>query len=167
MPHSALVVEGLVAILLKHDAAAAAACATLVELHVLLYGGAALPCEHSRALCDRGIVLQCAYGQTELAGPVLYGKQGSRHAVYRPLEGIAYELVQSVDDGPNQGELVLLGCRSVTPGYIASRAPDTFSSGVRRERYNTGDRFERVQLLGHEGDWLRYMLTRFARLRRR
>ena len=154
------VVEGLVQMI---HAGNDAVLAELTRLRSLTYGGAALPEELARALSTSGVTLQCAYGQTELSGPVLYGKAGSIYPVYRPLKGIGYELVRGPDDGPDEGELVLLGARSATLGYLAmpSRAekPPSLSRGGRstHERYHTNDRFERVRLPGLEGEWLRYL----------
>ena len=150
-----VVVEGLVRMIRAGDDKAAA---ELAKLHLFTYGGAALPEEHARALAQKGVTLQCAYGQTELCGPVCYGQQGSVHPLYRPLDGIGYELVREEGDGPDEGSLVLLGATSATYGYLNSNADlPGGGAGPTHERYLTGDRFARERVAGQPGEWLRYL----------
>ena len=149
-----VVVDGLVNLIRGGDVAAAE---ELAKLHLFTYGGAALPEEHARALADKGVTLQCAYGQTELCGPVCYGQQGSVHPVYRPLAGILYELVREDGDGPDEGALVLLGATSATHGYLNASVDLTGGVGSTHKRYLTGDRFAREHVPGQSGVWLRYL----------
>jgi acyl-coenzyme A synthetase/AMP-(fatty) acid ligase len=156
------VVEGFVKMLRAGDPGVAD---ELSRLSLLTWGGAALPEEHAQLLCEHGVMLQCTYGQTELAGPILFGTKGSHHPVYRPLRGIEYELVRGVADGPNEGKLVLLGARSATHGYLAMSTSHedvritSVSDGTRssHERFDTNDRFEHVYIPGQEGVWLRFL----------
>ena len=154
------VVEGFATLINNGDANTAA---ELSRLRLLTYGGAALPVEHAQALSEAGVTLQCAYGQTELCGPVLYGQKGAVHPVYRPLEGIRYELVPREDDGPDEGELVLLGAKAATRGYLRTKVnggggdEGPLEHGDNHERYRTRDRFRRVTVDGLSGTWLRYL----------
>ena len=149
-----VVVEGLVRMIRAGDGEAAT---ELAKLHLFTYGGAALPEEHARALAQKGVTLQCAYGQTELCGPVCYGQQGSVHPLYRPLDGIGYELVREEGDAPDEGSLVLLGATSATPGYLNASIDLSGGGSSTHERYLTGDRFARERVAGQPGEWLRYL----------
>jgi acyl-coenzyme A synthetase/AMP-(fatty) acid ligase len=153
------VVEGFAAMIQAGESHVAT---ELARLHLLTYGGAALTEECAQSLKARGVELQCTYGQTELAGPVPYGEKGGHPSALRPLPGIEYELVSGPDDGPHEGELVLLGCGSAMLGYVAlpsggQRKALSGSARSTHERYHTNDRFTRTQLDGQKGEWLLYL----------
>ena len=108
------IVEGLVEIIRSGDNPSAAQ--TMSTIRLLTYGGAALPGHCAPVLANLGVVLACTYGQTELAGPVMFGLPGGDPNALRPLPGVGYELVRGADDAEDEGELVLLGNLSSTPG---------------------------------------------------
>ena len=154
------VVEGLVELVRSGESGAAAA---LSSLHLLTYGGAALPPHCAPILKDHGISVACTYGQTELAGPVMFGKQGGDPNALRPLPGVKFELVRGPEDDEDEGELILLGNGSATPGYLKlaseTRAYRSLSgdspSTSTTKRFHTGDRFRRATVDGEKG-WLFY-----------
>ncbi|KAL3893763.1 MAG: hypothetical protein SGPRY_014011, partial [Prymnesium sp.] len=55
----------------------------------------------------------CTYGQTELAGPVMWGEPGGDPNLLRPFPGVDFELVGDSEE-QNEGELVLLNNESST-----------------------------------------------------
>ena len=128
---------------------------------MLTYGGAALSTEVSEVLGRHGVTVACTYGQTELAGPVMFGQPGGDPNVLRPFRGVSYELIRGPGDGEGEGQLVLLGNHSTTRGYLALSS-DPKSAAYRENtsgRYNTSDRFVTVEdpLAGQGGTWLRYL----------
>ena len=105
--------------------------------------------------------LRYRYGQTELAGPVLFGNPGGDPNALLPLRGVRYELVRGEADADNEGELVLLGNGSSTAGYLPNpsdprkhRSLTGDAKGDERrstsERYRTNDRFRRELVDGRE-----------------
>ena len=74
-----------------------------------------------------------------------------------------YELVRGKEDGPDEGELILLGNASSTAGYLklTSETKEYRSLTCDRsptdttERFCTGDRFSKQQIDG--GEWLMYL----------
>ena len=154
------VVEGLTAMMTDGNDDTSSA---LSRLHLITYGGAPLAPHCPPIMRKHGVVVACTYGQTELAGPVMYGKPDGDPNALRPFGGVRFELVRGPEDAENEGELVLIGNGSATPGYL------TLSSETREyrsltgkdaklttERFCTGDRFARVTLDGQEGEWLLY-----------
>ena len=70
-------------------------------------------------LARHGVTVACTYGQTELAGPVMFGKPGGDPNVLRPFRGVGYELIRGPGDAEGEGQLVLLGNYCTTRGYLA------------------------------------------------
>jgi acyl-CoA synthetase (AMP-forming)/AMP-acid ligase II len=95
------IVEGLVAAISDGDAEAIDAVSSL---HLLTYGGAALAPHCPPVLREHGVRVACTYGQTELAGPVMYGKPNGDPNALQPFTGVSYELVRGPDDGEGEGE---------------------------------------------------------------
>ena len=141
------VVEGLVEYL--RSGSPADAGAVLASLHLVTYGGAALAPHCSPILKQHGVVVACTYGQTELAGPVMFGKPGGDPNALRPLAGVGFELKAAADDAPGEGELILLGNASATAGYLKlpseKKAYRSLCDGsdtlTPQERFSTNDRF--------------------------
>ena len=107
------------------------------------------------------LCLHCRYGQTELAGPVLFGNPSGDPNALLPLRGVRYELVRGESDAEDEGELVLLGNGSSTAGYLPNpsdprrhRSLTGDAKGDERrstsERYRTNDRFRREHVDGRE-----------------
>ena len=157
------VVEGLVAFLKAGNPSDAAD--VLSSLHLVTYGGAALAPHCGPILKQNGIVVCCTYGQTELAGPVMFGKPGGDPNALRPLSGVSFELKPSADDGPNEGELLLLHNASATSGYLRqpsetkvyrSLCDGKEAQGITpQERFSTNDRFTTKTIDGEA--WLLYL----------
>ena len=154
------VIEGLVENLRSgspHDTAA-----VLSALHLVTYGGAALAPHCGPILKQHGVIVACTYGQTELAGPVMFGKPGGDPNALRPLSGVRFELVPSADNAPGEGELVLLGNESATSGYLVlpseSKKYRSLSGDdalAPQQRFRTNDRFTTRRIDGE--DWLLYL----------
>ena len=156
-------VEGLCNILSADNQAAAEAHVTLSgSVELMTYGGAALAPHCSPLLKRGGFVLMCTYGQTELAGPVMYGKPGGHPNALRPMHGVDFELMR--EDGEEGGELVLLGNASSTAGYLQlSKEPREYRSltggdAIRStaERFHTADLFVTVDANSDGKIWLLY-----------
>ena len=156
------VVEGLVEYLRSGEPSDAAQ--VLSSLHLVTYGGAALAPHCGPILKQNGIVVCCTYGQTELAGPIMFGKPGGDPNALRPLSGVRYELKPSADDGPGEGELLLLGNASATSGYLTlpseKKAYRSLCDGMEatltpQERFSTNDRFTTRSINGEA--WLLYL----------
>eukprot|EP00966_Prymnesium_polylepis_P068881 1600133-Prymnesium_polylepis.1 len=135
-------VEELMALL--DDGDEAASC--LSRLHFILAGGCAL----NEALLlpklrRHDVTLWPHYGQTELGGPALVGGLDGNLAAMRPLPGVRYELEGG--DNDDEGELVLIGMRCATEGYLPGsngrRLQGSASSTA--ERFYTGDVFRRIE----------------------
>jgi len=162
------VVEGLVELLRRGDPSDAGP--VLARLHLVTYGGAALAPHCSEILRRHGVTVACTYGQTELAGPVMFGEPGGDANALRPFSGVEYTLVKGADDAENEGELVLLSCGSTTAGYLPLHPPskESGAAGPRSltggapcattERFCTNDRFREVQIDG--APWLTYLCRR-------
>eukprot|EP00966_Prymnesium_polylepis_P096980 2246703-Prymnesium_polylepis.1 len=127
----------------------------LSALEFLTYGGAALAPHCPDVFRKHGITVMCTYGQTELGGPVLFGIPGGDPNALLPLRGVRYELVRSESDASNEGELVLLGNRSSTMGYLGHPTEATphrslCGSSSPLDRMRTNDRFRKVNANGKE-----------------
>ena len=155
------VVEGLVEIIRAGEQPDSTS--VLASLHLITYGGAALAPHCAPVLKHHGIVVACTYGQTELAGPVMFGKPGGDPNALRPLAGVGFELKPCESDAPGEGELILLGNASATRGYL--RLPSetkqyrSLSDGSETltptQRFSTNDRFTTRRIDGEE--WLLYL----------
>jgi len=118
------------------------AIAPLRELEAITYGGAALPIAGSKALTAAGVDIMSTYGQTELAGPVLFGLPGGDPWILYPW--VEHKLEKSPEEVENEGELVLLNNLSTTAGYLRGTAASGFvrqPPSCWHEQYHTGDRF--------------------------
>ena len=76
------IVEGFVGLMHSGDTFGVkqeSAVDVLKSLHLLTYGGGALPSSCPPILKSHGILLCCTYGQTELAGPVMFGSARCAH----------------------------------------------------------------------------------------
>lgn len=156
------IVEGMVELIKSGHPGAAEA---LASLHLLTYGGAALPPHCAPILSKHGVTVACTYGQTELAGPVMFGRPGGDPNALRPLPGVSYELVRGPEDEDGVGELVLLGNGSATNGYLQlgsdgrkqrSLTGEGANSRITtHDRFCTGDRFRERAVDG--GTWLFYL----------
>ena len=98
----------------------------------MTYGGAALAPHCGPILQQHGIVCACTYGQTELAGPVMFGEPGGDPNALRPLPRVRFELSRAHDDPAGTGELVLLGNASACARYLS------LPSDTRQHRSLTG-----------------------------
>eukprot|EP00966_Prymnesium_polylepis_P182280 4222862-Prymnesium_polylepis.1 len=142
------VVEGLSALVDANDADTTRA---LRSLQLLTYGGAALAPHCAATMRALGVTFACTYGQTELCGPVMFGRPRGDPDALLPLQadGFDFELVRGEADGRDEGELVLLGCQAATTGYLPlasdPRVYRSLTGGAQaittRTRYYTGDRF--------------------------
>ena len=169
------IVEGLVALVREGALASSGeeARAVLSRLHLLTYGGGALPAHCPPVLAASGVLLCCTYGQTELAGPVLFGKPGGDPDLLRPFVSVSYRLDRDESiDGEDEGELALLHNASATPGYLTypgtpqyrrlagtstrvAKVAGTERGGDTTVEYLTGDRFRLERR--DDGEWLRYL----------
>ena len=63
-----------------------------------------------------GVVVACTYGQTELAGPVMFGLPSGDPAALRPLlsQGVSYELIRGAADGTDAP-----GSRNGHPSFLS------------------------------------------------
>jgi acyl-coenzyme A synthetase/AMP-(fatty) acid ligase len=137
----------------------------LSALHLLTYGGAALAPHCPPILRRHGIVVACTYGQTELAGPIMFGKPNGDPNALLPLPGVEYELVRGEVDGEGEGELVLLGNGSSTSGYLAlgaqTKKQRSLTGGdascTTVDRFHTNDRFRAVRTANDDAEWLLYL----------
>jgi len=109
-----------------------------------------------------GVTLACTYGQTELAGPVMFGEINGDPDCLLPFHGVKWELrTKPGDESGSGGELCLLGNGSSTAGYcqLASdpRKYRDLSGGTSdtTTRFCTGDRFKKELING--ATWLRYI----------
>jgi acyl-CoA synthetase (AMP-forming)/AMP-acid ligase II len=100
---------------------------SVIDGGYILFGGCSLTTGVSERLEAYNIRVCNHYGQTEVSGPAMMGMPGMRHAnAIKPLPGLRYELLEEEGTkngakgivGGKEGELVLLGCRSATKGYI-------------------------------------------------
>ena len=128
----------------------------LSRLHLLTYGGGPLPSHCPPVLASHNILLCCTYGQTELAGPVMFGQPGGDPDLLRPFKAVTYRLEREVEvDGEDEGELVLLGNASATAGYLSYTGTPQYrslsSTTTTAAEYRTGDRF-RIERVGGGGD---------------
>lgn len=150
------VVQGLCQMLQRSNESQLSA--TLSSLALITYGGAALPPSSPPVLRAHGINVACTYGQTEVGGPVMFGKLNGDPDLLRPLPGCSYRLL--ADDEPQrqeaarEGELLLLGVKSAMAGYLGVARP---SGAVdNRLEYGTHDVFAEERL--EDGSiWLRYL----------
>ena len=156
------IVEGMVELIKSHHPGAVEA---LSSLHLLTYGGAALPPHCAPILAMHGITVACTYGQTELAGPVMFGRPGGDPNALRPFPGVSYELVLGKEEEEGVGELVLIGNGSATEGYLNLKSDTrahrsltgepSDSRTTTADRFCTGDRFRECTIDG--GKWLLYL----------
>ena len=110
------------------------------------YGGAPLAPWAAAKLRAAGVRAFSQYGATEHGGPLLVGAAGDALGAMRGTGGC--DLVLDADGyrSPDvlEGELVVLGCAYVTPGYLGAPAPSPPFEAERR----TGDVFRRVESAG-------------------
>ena len=150
--------------------------AALQPLELVTYGGAALAPHCAEVLKAHAFRIAGTYGQTELAGPVLFGALGGDPNALRPMRGVQHMLVRrpasadaSADDADvdaDVGELVLLGNMSATSGYLTlepgrahrSLTGDGTTGRTPQEHYRTNDLFRYVAIDGDQ--WLVYMCRR-------
>lgn len=84
------VVEGLAGLVGAGETLCGQKASTILSrLHLLTYGGGALPPSCPPVLAAHGILLCCTYGQTEVAGPVMFGRPGGDPDLLRPFRGVA------------------------------------------------------------------------------
>jgi len=155
------IVEGLVE-LMRDPVEGAAAVDALRRLKLITFGGAALAPHCGPAFAAQGVKLANSYGQTELCGPCMFGKIDSSNADALYVHpGVRYELVRGEDDPQDEGELVLCGNLSATPGYLVQdpgakyRPLSGDPTKSTTERFCTNDRFKEVIIDG--GKALLYM----------
>ena len=137
------------------------------NLRFILAGGAQLNQPVlAPQLARYNIALWPHYGQTELAGPALVGGlPGNLHAM-QVVPDARWLLVN--DDGSEadeEGELVLLGMRCATRGYLGDVAASQRLTGgcalPTSERFHTGDVFRRVQeKVAGPTQWLTHVCRR-------
>lgn len=142
------IIEGL-AELIASDAEAVRVVVRQPE--ILSYGGAALPSACSHILRTAGAKMMCTYGQTELGGPVLFGKPGGDPNALLPW--VEHQLDRSVDDIKDEGELILFNNLSTTIGYMNGNSTPLEKPPT---SYRTGDRFRRCIIDGRP-DHLLYL----------
>lgn len=144
-------------------------------------GGAPLSSAAYDALSQMGVAVVPHYGQTELGGGFcLMGRPRAGRDLMRPVRGVRVfiladgepriETPSSLDEviakhdlhdndapifGAEQGEAIVLGCGSATPGYARQPKPVVPFAQCR----STGDVFQRV--VGADGVvWLRHVCRR-------
>lgn len=161
------IVEGLVALIEEGASIRGESAQTILSrLDLLTYGGGPLPPHCPPVLAAAGVLLCCTYGQTELAGPVLFGRPGGDADLLRPFKGVGYTLERNEEvDGDDEGELILHGNLSATRDYIRYAGTPEYRSlssgsnegdcGSTHTLYRTGDRFRREARA--DGEWLRYL----------
>ena len=157
------IVEGLVALIQQGEVASngEAVAAVLSRLRLLTYGGGSLAPHCPPVLAAHGVLLNCTYGQTELGGPLMFGKPGGDPNLLRPFKGVSCRLVKEAG-GEDEGELVMLGNMSTTASYVHPEPlarPLSPGSGTvtMPAEYRTGDRFRIERLEEDGGCWLRYL----------
>ncbi|OLP78316.1 2-succinylbenzoate--CoA ligase [Symbiodinium microadriaticum] len=139
---------------------AASYSAVCGRLHHIAFAGAQLPRHCSEVCSMHGIRLQVDYGQTELGGPLLFGRLGAERAdLLQPVPGATYSfrsLLNSSEE-PRRGELVLHGAQSAAQAYLrgSQGRPLTGPGQLTAEEYWTGDIFEEVEWDG--STWLRHV----------
>ena len=132
---------------------AASYSAVCGRLHHIAFAGAQLPRHCSEVCSMHGIRLQVDYGQTELGGPLLFGRLGAERAdLLQPVPGATYSfrsLLNSSEE-PRRGELVLHGAESAAQAYLrgSQGRPLTGPGQLTAEEYWTGDIFEEIERLG-------------------
>jgi acyl-coenzyme A synthetase/AMP-(fatty) acid ligase/3-oxoacyl-(acyl-carrier-protein) synthase len=155
------ILEGLVAMIASGHVDAVA---TVSSLHLITYGGAALAPHCPPNLQRHGIIVACTYGQTELTGPVLFGKPGGDPTRFAnalcPPRGVGYELLTSAESEEcgdvHFGILVLVGMKCATSGYLQVRSEQREARSLTgghvdltpQQRYHTNDNFKRVTIDG-------------------
>ena len=112
--------------------------AVLRRCSAVLYGGAPLSAATIHAFRACGVALYSQYGQTELGGMVLLGDGAGQAGSMRPLEGITISLRPTgvaersgvgaggsgaTEGSGHDGELILTGVGSLTPGYWKLETP--------------------------------------------
>ena len=121
------------------------------RLHHIAFAGAQLPAGCSETCRAHGIRLQVDYGQTELGGPLLFGRLGARADLLQPVAGATYSFrsLLSSSEEPRRGELVLHGAQSAAQAYLrgSQGRPLTSPGQLTAEEYWTGDIFEEVEHL--------------------
>ena len=137
---------------LERGEKAASYAAICGRLHHIAFAGAQLPTGCSEVCRMHGIKLQVDYGQTELGGPLLFGRLGARADLLQPVAGATYSfrsLLNSSEE-PRRGELVLHGAQSAAQAYLTTGQgrPLTGPGQLTAEEYWTGDIFEEVERLG-------------------
>ena len=137
---------------LERGEKAASYAAVCGRLHHIAFAGAQLPKSCSEVCRMHGIKLQVDYGQTELGGPLLFGRLGARADLLQPVAGATYSfrsLLNSSEE-PRRGELVLHGAESAAQAYLkgSQGRPLTGPGQLTVEEYWTGDIFEEVERLG-------------------
>ena len=138
--------------------------ATLRSCAAVLYGGAQLTRSTADALANAGVRCYSQYGQTELGGMALMGAPDctERGGWMRPVGGIRMRLEQSSGEADNntlQGQLMLRGVGSLTPGYWKLDSSSSSSSSASRDddfEWATGDVFEQSA----DGGWVRHVCRR-------
>ncbi|CAE7207208.1 nps10 [Symbiodinium sp. CCMP2592] len=144
---------------LERGEEAASYAAVCGRLHHIAFAGAQLPRGCSEVCRMHGIKLQVDYGQTELGGPLLFGRLGARADLLQPVAGATYSfrsLLNSSEE-PRRGELVLHGAESAAQAYLkgGQGRPLTGPGQLTVEEYWTGDIFEEVEWDG--STWLRHV----------
>ena len=134
----------------------------IAALKLVTYGGAALAPHCDAILRKHGVTIACTYGQTELAGPVMFGKPGGDPNFLRPAGSMMYDVIPLEGGEEGTGELVLLGCTSATSGYLSlepGKVARSLTGGdddvVPQQCYHTNDRFRRVRV--DDEEWLEYV----------
>ena len=136
---------------LERGEKAASYAAICGRLHHIAFAGAQLPTGCFEVCRMHGIKLQVDYGQTELGGPLLFGRLGARTDLLQPVAGATYSfrsLLNSSEE-PRRGELVLHGAQSAAQAYLrGSQGRSLTGPGqLTAEEYWTGDIFEEVERL--------------------
>jgi len=132
------VVEGIAQIV---DKGSGTFKAVINQPEIVSYGGAALPTACSEIMREAGAKIMCTYGQTELGGPVLFGRpEGNPNAL---IPWVKYELQQSLGEAEDEGELVLADNLSTTTGYLEGKG--TAQGKLKPPALcRTGDRFRKI-----------------------
>ena len=139
---------------------------TLRQLQHISFAGAQLPPHCAAVLARHGVRVAVDYGQTELAGPCLFGVvagtagvplTAERLQAMRPPEGVSYSfrptpgMEGAAASGLRSGELVLHGALSATAGYLTghdARPLANADGGGISQSYCTGDVFEEFEVAG-------------------